>query len=89
MADKFLLIFKSLKEISVKSFLRHILIDLHFFILVSLPDDTAITLGHIGRPPAHIQMMDGDQPVLHIGSGPHFLCAAHENSDLAASRFGE
>ena len=33
--------------------------------------------------------MDGNQPVLHIGSGSHFLRASHENPDLAASHFCE
>ena len=74
LADKFLLILQCLIEVGIKSSFRHILINLHFFVSVSLTDDTTISLGHVRRPPAHIQMMHGHQPVLHVRACTHLLC---------------
>ena len=74
LADKLLLILQCLIEISVKGSFRHILINLHLFVSVSLTDDTTISLGHVRRPPAYIQMMHGHQSVLHVGACAHLLC---------------
>ena len=74
LADELLLILQCLIEVSVKSSFRHILINLYFLVAVSLTDDTTISLGHVRRPPAHIQMMHGHQSVLHVRACAHFLC---------------
>ena len=74
LTDKLLLILQCLIEVSVKSSFRHILINLYFLVAVSLTDDTTISLGHVRRPPAHIQMMHGHQSVLHVRACAHFLC---------------
>ena len=74
LADKLLLILQCLIEVGIKGSFRHVLINLHFFVSVSLTDDTTISLGHVRRPPAHIQMMHGHQPVLHVRACAHLLC---------------
>ena len=74
LTDKLLLILQCLIEVGIKGSFRHILINLHLFISVSLTDDTAISLGHVRRPPAHIQMMHSHQPVLHVRACAHLLC---------------
>ena len=74
LADKLLLILQCLIEVGIKGSFRHVLINLHFFVSVSLTDDTTISLGHVRRPPAHIQMMHGHQPVLHVRACAHPLC---------------
>ena len=74
LTDKLLLILQCLIEVGIKGSFRHILINLYFFVSVSLTDDTTISLGHVRRPPAHIQMMHGHQPVLHVRACAHLLC---------------
>ena len=74
LTDKLLLILQCLIEVGIKGSFRHILINLHFFVSVSLTDDTSISLGHVRRPPAHIQMMHGHQPILHVCACAHLLC---------------
>lgn len=56
--------FVSHPHISVKSVFRHIPEDLHFFILISLPQDTPLLLFQICRFPGTVQMMKGNQSVL-------------------------
>ena len=74
LADKLLLILQCLIEVGIKGSFRHILINLHFFVAVALTDDTTISLGHVRRPPTHIQMMHGHQSVLHVRACAHLLC---------------
>ena len=89
LADKFLLVLQRLVQISIKGSLRHVLENLHLRVLVSLTDDTAIALRHIRRPPAHIQVMDGNQPILHIRPCPHFLGTAQKHTHLTGADFGK
>ena len=58
LADEPLFILQCLEQISIKCSLCHVIIDLYFFVPVSLPDDTAVPLRHIGRTPSHIKMMN-------------------------------
>ena len=89
LGDKFLLVFQRLIEVGVEDPLRHILVDLHLLVLVALPDDAPVALGHVGGAPAHIQMVDRHKPVLHVGPGPHFLRGAEQDAHLARPYFPE
>ena len=87
--DKFLLILQGLVQICVEGSLGHILIDLNLFILVALTDDTTVSLGHIGRTPAYIQMVNRYQFVLYIGSCAHFLRTAKQHTHLSGTNLGK
>ena len=89
LADEFLLVLQCLIEVSVEGSLRHILEDFDLRVLVSLPDDTSVSLRHIRRPPAHIQMVDSDQAVLHIRTGSHLLGTAKKHANLSGADLGK
>ena len=83
--NEFLLVFQCLIKIRIKSSLGYILIDLHLLILVALTDDSTISLGHIRGTPAHIQVMKRHQAILAVCSGSHFLCTAHQHTNLTST----
>ena len=62
---------------------------MHLRIPVALPDDPAFPLFQIAGPPGTVQIMQGDQPVLHIGSRPHLAGAAQQNPHLPGANFGK
>ena len=83
LADELLLALHKLIEVAVEGVLCHVGVDIHFRILVALPDDTAFPLLQIGRTPGTIQMMECHQLGLNIRACAHFLCGTKEHSDLA------
>ena len=58
-------------------------------IFVALPDDTALPLLKVGWPPRAIQMVQGHQLLLAVGSGTHALCAAQQHTHLTGPHLGE
>ena len=89
LADEFLFVLQRLIEIGIEGSLCDVLKHLHLRVLVSLPDDTAIALCHIRRPPAHIQMVDCNQAILHVRPGSHLLGTAEEHSHLPGTDLGK
>ena len=74
-----------LPEIGVETLLGHVAMELHFRVRVALAQDAALALFDIGRPPRRIEMMQRDEPFLHVGAGTHLLRAAEENADFAGA----
>ena len=89
LADKLLLILHGLPEITVEGSFRGVPVKMHLRIQVALPDDPAFPLLQIAGPPGTVQIMQGDQPVLHIGSRPHLAGAAQKNPHLPGADFGK
>ena len=87
--NKFLLVLQRLVKVSVKSAFRHILVDLNLFVSVALADDAPISLCHIGRTPAHIQVMDSHKQVLAVGASPHLLRGAEQHPHLTRAHFSK
>ena len=56
---------------------------------VALAHDAALALLQIAGPPGAVQVVKRGQPVLHVGSGPHLLGAAHQHPYLTGTHFGE
>ena len=89
MADKSLLIFQSLKQITVKCPFRDVIEHLDFLIHVALPDDASVALGHVAGFPANVQVMHRHKSGLHVGSGSHFCRTSEQNSHITGAHFGE
>ena len=89
LADKFLLVFNSLPEVSIKRTLRDIPADMDFFVLVALSLNTPFTLGKVTRPPRTVEVMERDQPVLDVGASAHFCRRAEQHPHLSAPNFSE
>ena len=89
LGNELLLVLQGLVQICVECPFSNILIDLNLFVLVSLTDDTTVSLGHIGRTPAHIQMVNCHQFVLHIGSCAHFLRTSKQHTHLSGTNLGK
>ena len=66
--------FVSHPHITVECGFCHIPEDMNLFVMVSLTDNTSFSLFQVRWFPANIQMMQGNQTVLHIGSRTHFCC---------------
>ena len=62
---------------------------MHLRISVALPNDPAFPLLQIAGPPGTVQIMQSDQPVLHVGSRPHLAGAAQKDPHLPGANFGK
>ena len=71
LAYELLLVFNDLPGVTVKGSFCHIAENLYFWILVALAQDSSFLLFNIGRSPGHIQMVQGNQLILDVGSGSH------------------
>ena len=89
LADKLLLILHGLPEITVEGSFRGIPVEMHLRISVALPNDPAFPLFQIAGPPGTVQIMQSNQPVLHVGPRPHFAGAAQKNPHLPGANFGK
>ena len=87
--NKLLLVFQGLIQVGIKGSLGHILVHLNLFVPVALTDDTTISLGHIRRTPAHIQMVNCHQFVLDVGSCAHLLRTSKQHSYLSGTNLGK
>jgi hypothetical protein len=56
---------------------------------VALAQDASLALFNVRRTPRGIEMMEGDEPFLHVRARPHLLGAAEENADLAGANILE
>ena len=89
LADIFLLVLNGLIEISVKGSLCHIPDNLYFWVLIPLPDGSACPLFQITGTPGAVQIVTGNDPVLHICPCAHLKSTAHKDTDSAPPDFGK
>ena len=87
--NELLLVLQGLIQICVEGSLCHILIHLHFFVLIALTDDTTVSLGHIGRTPPHIQVVNCNQFVLDVGSCTHLCGTTKQHTHLTGTNLGK
>ena len=58
-------------------------------VLVALPDDPALSLFQIRRPPRAVHVMQRHRPRLDVGAGAHLGCRADQHRDLSVPAPGE
>ena len=87
--DEFLLPLHQLVEIGVKRALGDVAVNIHLAIFIALSDDTALPLLKIRGPPWTVQMVQGHQLLLAVGSGTHTLCAAQQHTHLTGPYLAE
>ena len=73
--------FEHLPHIGVERSFGDVAVDLDFGVVVALPQDSAFALLDVARPPRGVEVMEGDEPLLHVGPGAHFLGGAEEDAD--------
>ena len=83
--NELLLIFQNLPHIRIKRIFRDVTIDFYLLIPVSLPENTSLLLFQIRRLPWAIQMMQGNQSILNIGSCAKFRRRPHQNTHLSGA----
>ena len=64
-------------------------IDVDFFVLITLTLDAPFALFQIAGTPGTIQIVQGNQSILHVGSGSHFGGAAHQDAYFSFPDFAE
>jgi hypothetical protein len=52
---------------------------------VALPEDAALALLDVRRAPRRVEVVQRDEPILHVRAGAHLLGRAHEHADLAGA----
>ncbi|QRE00577.1 hypothetical protein [Pseudomonas phage Itty13] len=57
--------------------------------LVALADDPPLALLKIGRAPRRVHVVQGDQPVLHVGAGAHLRGGAEQEAHAAGADLAE
>ena len=83
--NELLLIFQNLPHIRIKRIFSNVTIDFYLLIPVSLPENTSLLLFQIRRLPRAIQMMQGNQSILNIGSCAKFRRRPHQNTNLSSA----
>jgi hypothetical protein len=58
-------------------------------VLVALADDAALALLDVERAPRAVQVVEGDEPVLHVGAHPHLRGGRDGDCDTAVAAGGE
>ncbi|MPM94759.1 hypothetical protein SDC9_141907 [bioreactor metagenome] len=84
-----MLIFHSLPEVRIECPFGDVTENVSFGVGVVLPDDAPGPLFQIAGTPWAVQIVGGDQKVLHVHPGPHFGGAAHEDAYLPSANLGE
>ena len=85
LAYKLLFIFQNLPHIRIKRIFSDVTIDFHLLIPVSLPKNTTLLLFQVRRLPRAVQMMQGNQPILNIGSCSKFRRRPHQDTNLSGA----
>ena len=83
--DELLLIFQNLPHIRIKRIFSDVTIDFHLLIPVSLPKNTPLLLFQVRRLPWAVQMMQGNQPILNIGSRAKLRRRPHQDTHLSGA----
>ena len=71
--DIFLFIFQCLEEVGIKGIFCYISVDIYLLIRIAESNNSTRPLLQIRRSPGHIEVMDGNEPILTVGSCTHFL----------------
>src|ERR1035441_5763828 len=56
---------------------------MHRGILVALAQYSALALLDVAGPPRSVEVMEGNEPLLYVHSGAHFLCRTKKDADAA------
>ena len=89
LGDELRLRLQRLPHVGVKAALGDVAEHLHDGILVSLPENAPFALLHVCRSPRRVQVMQGNQPFLHVRPRPHLLRAAEQDADFARTHITE
>ncbi len=89
LSDELLFILHQPPVIGVKGALGDIAEDFHLLVVVAAPHDPSGPLLQISGAPRTIKVMGGNKPLLHVGSGAHFLCTAQQDAHLTIAHLGE
>ena len=84
-----MLVFNCLPQIGIECAFRDIAVNMDFLVSVSLTDDTSAALLQITRPPRAVEVMERDEPVLDVHSGPHLKRTSHEDAHLSGTHLAE
>ena len=83
--NELLLIFQNLPHIRIERIFSDVTIDFHLLIPVSLPKNTPLLLFQVRRLPWAVQMMQGNQPILNIGSRAKLRRRPHQDTHLSSA----
>ena len=89
LGDELRLRLQGLPHVGVERAFGDVAVNLDDGILVALPENPPLALLHVGRSPRRIEMMQGNQPLLHVRARTHLLRAAEKDADLARAHIPE
>ena len=73
--------FEHLPHIGIERSFGDVAVDLDFRIVVALPQNSALALLDVARSPRRVEVMERDEPFLHVRAGAHFLGGAQKDAD--------
>ena len=77
--------FHQLIQVSVKGILADVGGQTHLRVFVALPHNASMPLLQISGPPRAVQIMQADQPLLDVGTGPHLEGGANQDTHLTGA----
>jgi len=87
--DKLLLVLQGLPQVRIEGCLRHITVNVNFWIHVALTNDTTGTLFKVAGSPGCIKVVESDKSVLDVHTGSHLKGRTHQNTNLSRTDFTE
>ena len=84
-----MLVLYGLPHIGIKGALCHISVDFDLGIVVALAQDPTLALLYVAGPPGDVQMVQGDQPFLYVGSRTHLGGAPEKDTHLSGADVGK
>ena len=89
LVDEFGFRFERLPHVGVETAFGDVPVNLHLGVAIALPENSSLTLLHVRRTPRRVEVVQRNQPLLHIRAGPDLLRAAHEDADFAGANILE
>ena len=87
--DELRLGLQCLPDVAIEGALGDVAINLHDRVRVTLTQDASLALLNVRGPPRPVQMMQGNEPLLHIRPRAHLLSAAEKDPHLARANLLE
>jgi Uncharacterized conserved protein len=73
----------------IESAFCNIAVDMYLGVFVSLTNNAPLSLFQVTGPPRAVEVMQSNEPILHIRSCTHFSRAAEQHTNLTAPHFGK
>ena len=89
LGNKFLLILHRLPEVGIKCAFCDIAVHMYALVVIAPAFNAAFALCQVTGPPGTVQIMEGNELVLHVCASAHFESASNQDAHLTGADLGK